>query len=148
MSSPKINPKYTAGLSKNDIKLQKKYLRKSQREHEKGIYKVRPTPKSYKHKPSRHVVDFERIYGITTKNRKKISALTGVSVSKQKRILSKGRGAYFTGGSRPGQTPSSWAYARLASALLGRGACTVDQHILLPITCRELRSSARKYTRS
>ena len=142
--STKITPKYIADLSKNDIKLQKKYLRKSQREHEKGIYRVRPTPKSYKHKPSRHVVDFERIYGFTTKNTKKISALTGVSVSKQKRILSKGRGAYFTGGSRAGQTPSSWAYARLASTLLGRGACTVDQHILLPITCMELRSRARR----
>ena len=143
MSSPKINPKYIAGLSKNHVKLQKKYLRKSQREHKKGVYNVRPIPKSYKHKPSRHVVDFERIYGVTTKNTKKISILTGVSASKQKRILSKGRSAYFTSGSRAGQTPSSWAYARLASALLGRGACTVDQHILLPITCKELRNRAK-----
>lgn len=143
--STKINPKYIAGLSKNDVKLQKKYLRKSQREHEKGIYKVRPTPKSYKHKPSRHVVDFERIYGITTKNTKKIYALTGVSVSKQKRILSKGRGAYFTSGSRAGQTPSSWARSRLASAILGRAACSVDQHILSPISCKQLRNLAKNY---
>ena len=143
MSPPRINPKYTSGLSNKDTKLQKMYIRISKRESEKGVYKVRPIPKSYKYKPSRHVLDFERIYGITTKNTKKIYALTGVSVSKQKRILSKGRGAYFYSGSRAGQTPSSWAYARLGSALLGRGACSIDQHILLPITCKELRNRAK-----
>lgn len=144
MSPPKINPIYYAGLGKADAKIQRKRIRKSQKESEKGVYRVRPTPKSYKYKPSRHVVDFDRTYGVSITALKKVAVLTGVSVSKQKRILSKGRGAYFSSGSRPGQTPSSWAYARLASALLGRGACTVDQHILLPITCRELRNRARK----
>ena len=144
MSPPKINPIYYAGLNEVDAKIQRKRIRKSQKESEKGVYRVRPTPKSYKHKPSRHVVDFDRTYGVSITALKKVAVLTGVSVSKQKRILSKGRGAYFSSGSRPGQTPSSWAYARLASALLGRGACTVDQHILLPITCRELRNRARK----
>ena len=142
MSPPKINPKYTAGLSDNDTKLQKMYIRRSQRESKKGIYKVRPALNSYKHKPSRHVVDFKRIYGVSMKETKKISILTGVSAAKQRRVLSKGRGAYFTSGSRP-VPPSPWAYARLASTLLGRRACTVDQHILLPITCKELRSRAR-----
>lgn len=145
MNRSKINPKYTAGLSNNDTKSQKMYIRKSQRESEKGVYRVRPTPKSYKHKPSRHVVDFERIYGVTTNNTKKISVLTGVSASKQRRILSKGRGAYFTSGSRPGQTPSSWGRARLASAILGRGACSIDQHILSPISCKQLRNRAKSH---
>lgn len=144
MSPPKINPIYYAGLGEVDAKIQRKRIRKSQKESEKGVYRVRPTPKSYKYKPSMHVVNFDRTYGVSITALKKVAILTGVSVSKQKRILSKGRGAYFSSGSRPGQTPSSWAYARLASALLGRGACTVDQHILLPITCRELRNRARK----
>ena len=143
MSPPRINPKYTSGLSNKDTKLQKMYIRRSQGEYKKGVYKVRPIPKSYKHKPSRHVLDFERIYGVSVKSTKKISVFTSVSASKQKKVLSKGRGAYFSSGSRPGQTPNSWAYARLASTLLGRGACTVDQHILLPITCRELRNRAK-----
>ena len=145
MSPQNINPKYHAGLNNKDTKLQKMYIRISQRESEKGVYKVRPVPKSYKHKPSRHVVDFERIYGVSTKNTKKISVLTGVSASKQRRVLSKGRGAYFSSGSKAGQTPSSWAYARMASSILGRGACTVDKKILYPITCRELRNRAKSY---
>ena len=144
MSPPKISPKYYAGLNTKDAKLQKMYIRRSHRESEKGVYRVRPTPKSYKQKPSRHVVDFKRIYGVSTKNTKKISVLTGVTASKQKKVLSKGSGAYFSSGSRPGQTPSSWAYARLSSVLLGRDACKTDEHILLPITCRELRSRARR----
>lgn len=147
MKLPKINPKYYAGLSENDADRQKKYIEKSQKEAKKGVYKSRPTPKSYKHKPSRHTVDFERIYGVSTMNTKKILILTGVSASKQKAILSKGRGAYFSSGSRAGQTPSSWAHARLASALLGRGACTVDKHILFPITCKELKSRAKSHAR-
>ena len=141
----KINPKYISGLSKNDVKLQKKYLRKSQREHKRGIYRVRPTPKSYKHRSSRHVVDFERIYGITTKNTKKIYSKIGVSPSKQKKILSKGKGAYYSAGSRPGQTPFSWAHARLASSLLGRRACSIDKNILLPVTCKKLRNLAKSH---
>ena len=142
---PRINPKYTSGLSNKDTKLQKMYIRRSQRESEKGVYKVRPIPKSSKHKPSRHVLDFERIYGVSTKSTKKISVLTGVSASKQKKILSKGFGAYFSSGSRPGQTPSSWAYARLSSVLLGKDACKTDEHILLPmITCRKLRNRAKQ----
>jgi|GEM_PF-3990300 hypothetical protein len=146
MSPPRINPKYTSGLSNKDTKLQKMYIRRSQKESEKGIYKVRPTPKSYKHKPSRHVLDFERIYGVSTKSTKKISVLTGISASKQRRVLSKGRGAYFSSGSRAGQNPDSWGRARLASALLGRGACSVDQHILLPVTCKQLRDRAKSHT--
>ncbi len=142
----KINPKYYSGLNKNDIDLQKKYIRKSQKESAKGVYKLRPTPKSYKHKPSRHIVEFGRVYGVPIKNSKRISIQTGVSASKQRRILSKGKGAYFSSGSRPGQTPSSWAFARLASSLLGRGACKVDQHILSPITCSQLRAKAKTHS--
>jgi len=44
-------------------------------------------------------------------------------------VYRKGQGAYFTG-SRPGQTPTSWGYARLASAITGGKSAAVDFHIL------------------
>ena len=39
-------------------------------------------------------------------------------------------GAYYSSGSRPNQTPHSWGYARLYSALAGGPAAKVDYHIL------------------
>ena len=147
MKATKINPKYYTGLSKTDTSKQIAYIKKSQREYKKGIYRVRPTPKSYKHKPSRHIVDLQRRYGLATMNTNKISNLFGVSASKQKAVLAKGMAAYYSSGSRPGQTPSSWAHARLASVLLGRGACKIDQHIILPVRCSQLRAKAKSHSK-
>jgi acyl-CoA synthetase (AMP-forming)/AMP-acid ligase II len=45
-------------------------------------------------------------------------------------ILSKGRGAFASSGSRPNQTPDSWAYARLASVLTGGKAMAVDRNLI------------------
>ena len=44
-------------------------------------------------------------------------------------IISKGRGAYYSSGSRPNQTADSWAYARLASVIMGGPARKSDQKI-------------------
>jgi len=46
------------------------------------------------------------------------------------KILNKGRGAYYSSGSRPNQTAESWAVARLASALTGGNAAIVDYSLL------------------
>lgn len=135
-----INPRYYSNLTTKNAKKHIANIRKGREEYKKGVYKIRNTPNSYKHKPSRHVVNFHRIYGISTKNINSIYQRIGVSPSKQKAILSKGKGAYFSAGSIAGQTPSSWAYARLASALLGRGACKIDKDILFPITCKQLKA--------
>ena len=54
---------------------------------------------------------------------------TGVSIKAQERIIKKGKGAYYSSGSRPGQSASSWAYARLASVIMGGKAKKYDQHI-------------------
>ena len=45
-------------------------------------------------------------------------------------IVNKGRGAYYSSGSRPNQTAESWGLARLASAVTGGNASIVDYHIL------------------
>ena len=129
-TNKKIPKKYTAKLSRKDMMKQKKNLIKSRKMYKKGIYVDRPKLKSYPKKRSKHIVKFEKKYNrkITDKNfiDKHILSKKG-----QNQILSKGRGAYYSSGSRPNQTSSSWAYARLASVIMGGKARKVDNKIWL-----------------
>jgi len=88
---------------------------------------VRPKTKAPE-KRSSHVIKFEKKYNkkITDEGfiHKNIITRTG-----QKKIKDKGMGAYYSGGSRPNQTPESWAFARLASVITGGAARKVDQTI-------------------
>ena len=54
-----------------------------------------------------------------------------LSTKGQNQILKKGRGAYYSSGSRPNQSSNSWAYARLASVITGGKARKVDNKIWL-----------------
>ena len=123
-----IPKKYTAKLSRRDREKQKKNLIKSRKMYKKGIYVDRPKLKSYPKKRSQWIVKFEKRYNrkITDKNfiDKHILSKKG-----QNQILSKGRGAYYSSGSRPNQTSSSWAYARSASVIMGGKARKVDNKI-------------------
>ena len=87
--------------------------------------KDRPKVNSFQSKRSSWVVKFEHKYGFKITDKQKISqkilARPGIE-----KILEKGRGAYYSGGSRPNQTPHSWANARLASVIMGGNARKVD----------------------
>jgi len=89
--------------------------------------KMRPKTKA-PNKRSSWVIKFEKKYGtkITDTDfiHKNIITKTG-----QKKILDKGRGAYFSAGSRPNQTPESWALSRLASVIMGGSARKIDKDI-------------------
>jgi len=103
---------------------QKKKQEKSIREG-----KDRPKLKNVETKRSRHVIKFEKKYGV------KITDDAWISKNLLKRegikqILSKGRGAYYSAGSRPNVSATQWARARLASALTGGKAKNVDKAIL------------------
>ena len=128
--SNKIPKKYTEKLSKRDKKKQKKNLIRSRKMYKKGIYVDRPKLKSYPKKRSAHIVKFEKKYNhkITDKDfiDKNILSTKG-----QNKILKKGRGAYYSSGSRPNQSSNSWAYARLASVITGGKARKVDNKIWL-----------------
>ena len=93
-----------------------------------GEGKDRPKVESFKSKRSPYVIKFEKRYGfkITNKARiaKEIISKTGID-----KILAKGRGAYYSSGSRPNQTAASWSNARLASVIVGGPARKVDQKI-------------------
>ena len=95
----------------------------------KSIFEGKKRPKTdFKSKRSSWVEKFEKKYGtkITDKEfiHKNILKNKG-----QELVLSKGRGAYYSSGSRPGQTASSWAYARLGSVILNGPARKVDKAI-------------------
>lgn len=61
---------------------------------------------------------------------KSITKKLGVKMEGFEKILSKGRGTYYSGGSRPNQTPESWALTRLFSVLFGCKARIVDKKIV------------------
>jgi hypothetical protein len=118
-------------LSNRDFNKQRRYLRKSRKLYKKGIYFARPKVKSFKSKPSGHVAIAKRKFGVdhigaTTELARK----SRCSKKALEKILNKGRGAYYSSGSRPNQTAESWAIARLASALTGGPAAKIDHNIL------------------
>lgn len=126
----KIPRKYTARLSKRDKSKQKKNLIKSRKMYKKGIYVDRPKLKSYPKKRSQWIVNFEKRYNRKITDKDFIDKNV-ISKKGQNKILSKGKGAYYSSGSRPNQTSSSWAYARLASVIMGGPARKVDNKIWL-----------------
>ena len=119
MSDKKINPKYVPkSLSESDKKKQIKSIKEGT-----------DRPKTdYKTNRSSHVVAFEKKYGEKITNdsfiSKNIISKTGID-----QILSKGRGAYYSAGSRPNVSATQWARARLASVIMGGPARKVDQKI-------------------
>jgi hypothetical protein len=118
-------------LSLDDTKKQKTYLNRSRRLYKKHIYYTRPKVKSYKHIKSPHVKKAMKIYDVTSlKPTQQLSKKTGCSLHSLNKIVNKGRGAYFSSGSRPNQTPESWGIARLASAITGGNASIIDYSIL------------------
>jgi DNA polymerase III alpha subunit len=138
-----INPNYIPdNLSSDDLELQKKQIKKSRSDYKKGIYTPRKKIKSFKSKKSGHIVDFQKRYS-EIKSMNDLEAISkefNIPPKSLEMVIKKGRGAFYSSGSRPNQSPNSWAYARLASTLLGRKACKVDRHIFkgTDITCKKL----------
>jgi hypothetical protein len=118
-------------LSKTDLKKQKQYLRKSRKLYKKGIYYQRPKVKSFKSKPSHHIENARKIYKIDViEPSNELSEKTQCSREALEKIVNKGRGAYYSSGSRPNQTAESWGLARLASAITGGKSSIIDYDIL------------------
>jgi hypothetical protein len=120
MPPKKINPKYVPkSLTPSDKKKQIKSIKEG---------KDRPKVKSFTSKRSGWVKKFEDKYGTKINNfdfiSKNIISKTGID-----KIMSKGRGAYYSSGSRPNQTAQSWSLSRLASVIMGGKARQVDKDI-------------------
>ena len=119
MPPKKTNPKYIPkSLSAADKKKQIKSIKDKT---------DRPKLKSYTSKRSSWSKKFEDKYNtkITDKTFINKNIISNAGIEK---ILLKGKGAYYSG-SRPNQTAFSWAYARLASVIMGGPARKVDKDI-------------------
>ena len=128
MKLPKI---YTNNLSKNDKKKQFHAIKKSKKMYKKGEYYIRPKMKSFKSKPSKHVQKAKKLYNVTSmKPSLQLFKKTGCHRDGLNKIVQKGKGAYYSSGSRPSQTAESWGLARLASTLTGGKSSGIDIHIL------------------
>ena len=117
-------------LSKDKVK-QRKNILKSRKLYQKNKYFVRPKIDSFQSKPSKHVKTAKKMYKISAiKPSRKLAIKTGCSKKTLESIVNKGRAAYYSGGSRPNQTPDSWGMARLASAITGGNSSIVDYNLL------------------
>ena len=118
-------------LSKKDRKQQRNQLKKSRKLYKKGKYHTRKKVKSFKSKTSNHITNAKRIYKMDAIVVDDILAeKTGCDLIGLEKIVSKGRGAYFSSGSRPNQTSESWGIARLASSITGGKSSQQDFKIL------------------
>lgn len=118
-------------LTRKDYIKQKRNITNTRKLYKKKIYKNRPRVQSFKSKKSPHVENAKKMYKV--KNivpSKALAKASKCSIRGLRRITKKGRGAYYSSGSRPNQTAQSWARARLASALTGGPASKYDHHIL------------------
>mgnify|MGYP003651216403 FL=1 len=93
----------------------------------KSILKKTDRPKvdSFKSKRSGWAEKFEKKYGKKITDEKWIDKNI-LKKKGQKEIIDKGKGAYYSSGSRPNQTPYSWGYGRLASVVMGGPAKRLD----------------------
>lgn len=118
-------------LSARDASRQRSSIIRSRNAYKQGRYVPRASVKSYTSRPSGHVTRAKRMYNVpSVAPNRALSKATKCSVSALRKIVNKGKGAYFSSGSRPNQTPSSWGMARLASAITGGKAAAVDYSIL------------------
>ena len=117
-------------LNRNDTRKIKRELNLSRKLYKRGKYYTRKNVKSFKSKPSKHIVHARKIYGIQTiAPTNELANKTGCSVNTLKKIVSKGEGAYFSSGSRPNQTAHSWGMARMYSYILGGPTRKIDREI-------------------
>lgn len=118
-------------LTNKDLAKQKRELRKSRKLYTQNKYYTRSPISSFKSRKSRHLRRAEKIYHIDhIAPTEELAKKTQCTQDTLEKIVNKGRGAYFSSGSRPNQTAESWGIARLASAITGGNSSIVDFHLL------------------
>ena len=95
----------------------------------KSIFENKKRPEvSTKTRRSSWAVKFEKKYKTTIMDDKFI--IKNIITKKgMEEILDKGRGAYFSSGSRPNVNKEQWARGRLATVILGGGTRRIDKKI-------------------
>jgi hypothetical protein len=98
----------------------------------KSIFENKPRPKvkGFESKRSSHVKKFEDKYNTKITDKEFITKNL-ISETGREQIIRRGKGAFFSSGSRPNQTPFSWGLARLSSVLTGGNALKTDKDIAI-----------------
>lgn len=112
-------------------------LKGSERQKQiKSIFEKKERPKtSAKSKESTWTTKFNKKYGEQLesmkgkRSKRNIAKVTGIPYKALDEVFKKGEGAYYSSGSRPNQSPQSWAYARMYSYILGGAARKTDSEI-------------------
>lgn len=118
-------------LTKKDRKKQVYMLNLSRKMYKKGSYYNRQPLSSFQSKPSPHIIKAKKMYQVNNIGAtNELARKTGCSKQSLEKIINKGKGAYYSSGSRPNQTAQSWANARLASAITSGKAGAIDYSIL------------------
>ena len=124
------------GLTEADKKKQKKQLDKSTSDYKKGKFTKREKLESFKSKPSGYVKKVKEKLKIPMNLDKIADKLTRTDKREKEvrkgleEIMMKGKGAYFSSGSRPNQTAFSWGLGRVASVLTGGPSRKIDKKIV------------------
>jgi hypothetical protein len=118
-------------LSIRDYIKQKRNITKSRKLYKKGIYYQRPKVNSFHSHKSGHLEHAQKLYHIDKIiPNQQLARKTNCSRAALEKIVNKGRGAYYSSGSRPNQTAESWGRGRLASTITGGPASIIDYNIL------------------
>lgn len=125
-------------LSKADRKKQKQNIKKSQQAYEKGKYIDRPKLKSADTQESKYTKQIEKKFGEGNTSKEDIARVLSKGNPARKKelmngfdeIFDKGKGAYYSSGSRPNTSAHQWGYARVFSVLLGGPSRKIDKKIV------------------
>ena len=120
-------------LSQEDKIKAKENIIESRQNYKKGMFTPRIKLKSAKTRKSNWTMEFKKKYGDLERNQivNLLESKGAINADQAiEEILKKGKGAYYSGGSRPLQTAFSWAWARLYSVLLGGNSRQVDKKIV------------------
>tara|TARA_R110002074_G_scaffold31298_1_gene87859 strand:+ start:295 stop:744 length:450 start_codon:yes stop_codon:yes gene_type:complete len=102
-------------------------LSKSERQKQiKSIFEGKERPKTkVKEKKSTWTTQFDKEYGEELdamkgkRSKSNIAKVTGIPLKAINEVYKKGEGAFYSSGSRPNQTASSWARGRIYAYIMG-----------------------------
>ena len=102
-------------------------LSKSERQKQiKSIFEGKERPKTkVKEKKSTWTTQFDKEYGEQLdamkgkRSKSNIAKVTGIPLKAINEVYKKGEGAFYSSGSRPNQTASSWARGRIYAYIMG-----------------------------
>ena len=91
----------------------------------KSIFEKKERPKTkVKERKSSWTIKFDKKYGDELdkmkgkRSKKNIAKITGIPFKAIDEVYKKGEGAFYSSGSRPNQTPSSWARGRIYAFIM------------------------------